>query len=219
MVEVEGIYLMRYFRVLALLPLLFLAPATTYAGPIVAGDTVVLNDGPGSTGGGEFNVFVNGSATSFITFCLQKTQFISFNTPFRVGSVTDYADDAGGNDTIESQTAWLYTQMRLNPNSIGYAHNQAEANAFQTAIWYFEGEITLTNTQKNNNKYIGYANTAVAGGYSGIGNVRVANLFHMNGSAAQDQLILQVAEPASLTMFASGLLAFGVIRRRFSKRA
>ncbi|HET9361134.1 MAG TPA: hypothetical protein VFO58_15395 [Vicinamibacterales bacterium] len=210
---------MRIRRALVLLPLLLVASATTYAGPIVAGDTVVLTDGPGTTGGGEFNLFVNGSTTSFVTFCLQRTEFISYNTPFRVGSVTNYADDAAGNDPIESQTAWLYTQLRLNPNSIGYQHNQTEANAFQTAIWYFENEITLTNAQKLANKYIVGANQAVANGYSGIGNVRVVNLFYMNGKAAQDQLILQVAEPATLTMFASGLLAFGAFRRRFSTRA
>jgi hypothetical protein len=212
---------MRICRALVLLPLLLVAPATTYAGPIsvAAGDIVVLTDGPGNTGGGEFNMFVNGSTQSFVTFCLQRTEYIAFNTPFRVGSVTNYADDAAGNDPIESQTAWLYTQARLNPNSIGYQHNQAEANALQTAIWYFEKEITLTNAQKLANKYIGYANQAVANGYSGIGNVRVANLFYMNGRAAQDQLILQVPEPATLTMFVSGLVAFGAFRRRFSKRA
>jgi hypothetical protein len=209
---------MRICRVLVLLPLLFLAPATTYAGPIVANDIFVLTDGPGNTGGGEFNVFVNGSATSFITFCLQRTQFISFNTPYRVGSVTGYADDAAGNDPIESQTAWLYTQMRLNPNSIGYLHNQTQANLLQNAIWFFEGEITLTSAQAQANTYIVQANQAVSGGFSGIGNVRVANLYTMSGQRAQDQLILQVAEPASLTMFASGLLAFGVFRRRFSQR-
>jgi hypothetical protein len=205
-------------RFLVLVPLLAFAPATAHAGPIAAGDIVVLTDGPGTTGGGEFNMFVNGSATSFITFCLQRSEFISFNTSFRVGSVTTYADDAGGNDPIESQTAWLYTQLRQNPGSIGYLHNQAEANAFQTAIWYFENEITLTNAQKMANKYIVMANQAVANGYSGIGNVRVANLLYMNGNRAQDQLVL-VPEPASLAMFASGLLAVGALRRRFSKRA
>jgi hypothetical protein len=206
--------LMRILRtLLALLPLVALVPAVTEAGPIMAGDTVVLTDGPGNTGGGEFNMFVNGSATSFITFCLQRTQFISFNQPYTIGSVTNYADDPG-TDPIESQTAWLYTQLRTNPSAIGYSSTQAMANLMQNAIWFFEGELSLTTSQQNANGFIVAARNAVTNGFSGIGNVRVVNLFDSRGNAAQDQLILQVPGPAALSLVVPGLVALVFFRRR-----
>jgi len=208
-VEVQ---LMRIRRSLVLLPLLVLVPlVNAEAAPIQAGDIVTLTDGPGTTGGGEFNMFVNGSATSFITFCLQRTQYIGFNQPFRVGSVTNYADDAGGNDPISSQTAWLYTQAR-NGTLAGYSHTAAAADALQMAIWHFENEITLGNP--NSNQFVALANQAVTNGFSGIGNVRVANLFYLTGQQAQDQLVMQVPGPAALSLMVPGLLAFGVMRRR-----
>ena len=201
---------MRILRLLVLVAALFVVPTLAHAGPIVAGDYVVLTDGPGNTGGGEFNMSVNGSATSFITFCLQKTQFISFNQPFLVGSVTNYADDVGGNDFISSQTAWLYTQAR-NGTLAGYSHTQTAANLLQNAFWYFENEITLTNQQIQNNAFI---QAAINAKPSGIGDVRVVNLFFMNGQKAQDQLILQVPGPAALTLLVPGLAALAFMRRR-----
>lgn len=201
-------------RVLALLPLLFLAPVVAVeAAPIAAGDIVTLTDGPGTTGGGEFNMFVNGSAQSFITFCLQRTQYIGFNQPFRVGSVTNYADDAGGNDPISLQTQWLYSNARAGTLT-GYAHNNAMADLLQNAIWYFENEITLSTSAQNANTFITMANTAVTNGFTGASNVRVLNLFYMNGAKAQDQLALQVPGPAALTLVAPGLAALAFMRRR-----
>lgn len=202
---------MRITRLLVLLAALSIFPTLAQAGPIVAGDYVVLTDGPGNTGGGEFNMFVNGSATSFITFCLQRTEYISFGQKFIVGSVTNYADDASGNDLISSQTAWLYTEVRSGTLS-GYSHTQSAANLLQNAIWYFENEITLQSPSSN--IFINAANQAVANGYSGIGNVRVANLFFTNGQKAQDQLILDVPGPAALTLVVPGLAALAFMRRR-----
>jgi len=199
---------------LVVLPTLMLVPVGVNAAPIVAGDLVVLTDGPGNTGGGEFNMFVNGSATSFITFCLQRTESIGFNQQFRVGSVTNYADDAGGNDPISSQTAWLYTKAR-NGTLAGYNHTQAAANALQNAIWHFENEITLAASAILDNKFIREANEA---NLHGIGNVRVANLFFMNGQKAQDQLVLQVPGPAALALIGPGLLIFALFRRRLAAR-
>lgn len=204
-------HLIQFRRLLVLLPLLVVVPGTTHAGPIVAGDIIVLTNGLGLAVGGGFNMTKVGSAESFITFSLQRTELISFYTPYEVSSVTDYADDAGGNDQISMKTAWLYTQARLNPSAIGYDGTRREAKALQRAIWLLEKEITLndlTIAQQNAaNRYIDLAKEAKAGGYSGIGNVRVANLEN-----AQDQLIL-VPEPSTLALLVPGLLALGAFRR------
>jgi hypothetical protein len=199
-------------RLLVLLPLLFLAPVVAAdAAPIAVGDIVTLTDGPGTTGGGEFNMFVNGSSQSFITFCLQRTQYIGFNQQFKVGGVTNYADDPGGNDPISLQTQWLYSNVRAGTLA-GYAHTNAMADLLQNAIWYFENEITLSNPNSNN--FVKMANLAVQNGFKGASNVKVLNLFYMNGAQAQDQLALQVPAPAALTLVVPGLAALAFMRRR-----
>jgi hypothetical protein len=203
--------MMRIAAMMILLIASFLTPTLAQAGPIVAGDYVVLRDGPGNTGGGEFSMFVNGSVTSFITFCLQRTEYIAFGREFLVRSVTTYADDLGGNDYISSKTAWLYTQAR-NGTLAGYSHTQAAANLLQNAIWYFENEIKLASPSSN--IFVRLANQAVDNGFSGIGNVRVVNLFLPNGQRAQDQLILAVPGPTSLIVAISGLTALALMRRR-----
>lgn len=209
--DANEVQLMR-IRLLVLLPLLFLAPVVAAeAAPIAVGDIVTITDGPGTTGGGEFNMFVNGSTQSFVTFCLQRTQYIGFNQQFKVGGVTNYADDAGGNDPISLQTQWLYSNMRAGTLS-GYAHTNAMADLMQTAIWYFENEINLSNPSSNG--FVTMANNAVKNGFAGASNVKVLNLFYMNGAQAQDQLVLQVPGPAALTLVVPGLAALAFMRRR-----
>jgi hypothetical protein len=194
-------------------------PAIAQAAPIAAGDSAIFTRGPWTSGGtGELNMFVNGSPTSFITFCLQRRETIGFNKPFTVGSVTNYADDKEGNDPISSETAWLYTQAR-NGTLAGYDHTEPVADMLQRAIWYFENEMTLA--RPGDNAFVNLANQAVANGFTGIGNVRVANLFYANGRKAQDQLVLnqdpvlfQVPGPAALTVLVPGLAALVFMRRR-----
>ena len=57
--------------------------------------------------------------------------------------MTNYADDAGGNDPISLQTQWLYSNVRAGALA-GYAHTNAKADLLQTAIWYFENELTIS---------------------------------------------------------------------------
>lgn len=198
------------------------------AGPIAAGDHVTFTDGPGTTGGGEFTLTVNG-LESFVTFCLQRTEYMDFSSTFTVGSINAYTltdpaangGDAEGRDWLDSRTAWLYTQFR-NGSLAGYDYTpntQAHvdsANALQNAIWWFENEIT-TNP---NNSFVIAANNAInSGSWTGIGNVRVLNLYYGNGVEAQDQLaLIPTPEPASLTLLGSGALALVAKRRRMAAK-
>jgi hypothetical protein len=191
------------------------------AGPISAGDYVTLTDGPGTTGGGEFNLTVNGAQT-FITFCLQRTEYIDFTHTFRVDSVNTYTltdpvsngGDALGRDYLSSQTAYLYTMFRAGTLS-GYAYSgsgrTASANALQNAIWMFENEMAMNAL----NPFVMLANKAVASGaWSGLGQVRVLNLSR-NGVEAQDQLALQeIPEPGVLLFFGTGLILVALTMRR-----
>ena len=195
------------------------------ASPIVAGDTVTLADSFGTIGGGEFILTVN-NAFSFITFCLQRTQYIDFSHTFKVDGVTTYAysdpvanggiasGPEQGRDYISPQTAFLYTMFR-NQTLTGYsfsgtsAQRTASANLLQNAFWMFENELPMDNS----NTFVQLANSAVNGGaWSGTGEVKVLNLSY-NGIGAQDQLAL-VPGPSSLVLLGSGIVIFAVTRRR-----
>jgi hypothetical protein len=200
-------------RIVRLLVLSLLVASVAEAGPL----TAKLTDGPGTTGGGEFNLtlYDGGSPIeTFITFCLQRTQYIDFTTTFNVNSISTATDDAAGPDTLDPQTAFLYTMMRSG-SLPGYDHSAAAANALQKSIWYFEGEWTSNPDLEagNDYDYVKLANDAVnSGAWSGLGDVRVLNIFYPNGGKAQDQLYL-VPEPTTLAMMGMGA-AVAVFRRR-----
>lgn len=201
------------------------------AAPFEVGDFLKMTDGPGTTGGGEF--LATSETASFITFCLQKTEFINFSDNFLIEDISTYAEtdpaanggDALGRDFLGAETAFLYTQFRLgvltNYDYLG-ANRWVSANLLQTAIWMFEDEMAMDNS----NPFVQLAKTAVTSGqWSGLGNVRVMNLM-LNGKEAQDQLILvppreitAVPEPASLMMLGAGLTVAARYGRRARRKA
>lgn len=207
------------------------APSPTYAAPFSVGEYIRMADGPGTTGGGEFTAMSLGE--SFLTFCLQRTEYINFRDDFLIESISPYAKtdpaanggDAFGRDYLSAETAFLYTQFRLG-TLLGYdyagVNRYLSANKLQKAIWMFEQELPMDL----GNSYVQLAKNAIASGaWSGMGNVRAMNLT-LNGVESQDQLILipaevrinEVPEPASLVMFGTGLTTAAAFRRRSLRR-
>ena len=220
------------------------------AAEVVTGTIVKFADGVGDSPGGAFNGSVISGASgtwnnSFQSFCLEYNEHISLgSTPFKVGGVTNHTVNAAGaygtysgtevghtstQDPISASTAWLFTQFfttNLSNASIwGHASQAAKNTAVQQAIWSMEGESfgsmsSLAVTYKN------MANAAVvSGAWSGIGHVRVLNLYSQDSHGhytvnAQDQLymVTTVPEPETYALMLAGLaLVGGIARRRRNK--
>ncbi len=234
-------------RILAgLVVTIFVGASAVNAAPILAGQYVQLSDFPGNTGGGEFQISQTTSTgtplnftAAFISFCIQRTEYIDFQHVFYVEGVNDYAysdpqsngGGSNGKDYLDPRTAYLYTTFRsgqlpgydYSTLSSHAAAHQSGANELQIAFWMIEEEVKLndgTGLYNANNVYYTMATNAVNNHlWSGIGNVRALNLRYESatGTEAQDQLTLVTPEPASLLLLGSGL-SFAAARLRRQKK-
>ncbi len=167
-----------------------LATANGFALPIVT-----FTDGPGTTGGGEFNAQTTAHG-NFITFCLEASEHLAYGIPYyyEVSQSARYNGTTSTLDPLSKPTAWLYLQF-LNGtlgtfgSSYTYIQDDGDANDLQRAFWYLEGETGGVNNY--------YAELAVsqAGSFTednnGFYEIGVMNLWaNENGTGArQDQLI------------------------------
>lgn len=188
----------------------------------------------GTTGAGAFTATgVGVSGDSFLTFCLERTEYVSLNTPYYV-QIDTAARNGGyggqtspGVDPISAGTAWLYTQFRNGSlDDGGFSGFQygtsATHDALQLAFWKLEGELNSTwlNTYLNNPLAQSLVQGASTSNWNSIGDVRVMNLYsgYSNGvfsGAKQSQLYLApVPEPETYAMLMAGLGLMGVVARR-----
>lgn len=200
---------------------------TLSAAPLASGDTITLANGVwGTSNGGEFAVSYAGG--SFISFCLETAENVSYGTPYTAifndrallgGGVAanaglgDVAGSLGVDDPLSHSTAWLYTQYLAGALS-GQGANDASANKAQQAIWFLENE-----TGGVSNSWVTDAYAAVSLGWvnpTGAGQVHVLNLTHLqNETMHQDQLYMApIPEPETYAMLLAGLGLLGFAARR-----
>jgi len=182
----------------------FLVPAVAGADAVAVGQNIILRDGPGGNGGGEFYADIPPLDTTtpydwdFITFCLQRNEYFTPGAQLWIGGID--VKTVAGDDPLDPATAYLYTQFR-NGTLANYAYSGTitfgansydraqTATALQLAIWRIEGEAYRNGSGVYRDAYNNAALTGpydladwfyglgTTSGWTDIGNVRVLNLF------------------------------------------
>jgi hypothetical protein len=148
------------------------------------------------------------------TFCVESPEhFAPGGIYYAVLSDKTANDGSGGRtpDPLDPRSAFLGTKFLS-----GDADFQ-DQEALQKAIWYIEEEPSGVN-----NSYVTAAINAVNNNeWSGLGNMRIANLYesYSNGiysGFVQDQLLMisPVPVPGAIVLGGLGTMIVGLIRRR-----
>lgn len=244
-----------------LTPWFILVGGTLLVAPVFAEMRVRLFDGYGSGSGGEFDVRFtsfdvpnfqfssaigtktwNSQTTRMSTFCVERDEFIGFNTEYRA-TIDEIAIGGGNNtnagDALDPWTAYLYTQFATGQlvnydylPSFGAANlvREADGGALQQVIWFLENETRVSSTYGGPTGYgydphsrtvaqaylsgqaLAWWDLAAGANWTTIRNVRVLNLTGLDGSEKQSQLIL-IPLPGAALLGVFGLCIAGWRKR------
>ncbi len=194
-----------------------------------AGIVTLTTHGP--NGGGEITAIASLGGT-FQTFCLEKSESSSLNTPYDAWSsqktvATGYQLNEG--------TAWLYKQF-VYGTLPGYDHSAAAQESLQNEIWYLMGGQnpspdntlgfdTLVNTKFGSHAGATADNTDI--GMTGVWVINVYGLHTLNsdgiGVGNHQDLLWTPGVPGvpdgglTIALLGMGLTGIGAISRRVRK--
>ena len=182
---------------------------------------------------------IGGYANSFQTFCVEMYEYTEH--PMDIWVSTTEVDETTGNltgnpgshailggkngagnwnlgDNLDPMTAYLYTHFAYGTLA-GYIYTPgpgrvASATALQDAIWYIENEKGGPLTGQALAFYNAAKNAVDSGSWTGIGQVRVLNMYTVSGGVKLRQDMLWVPAPAAIILGLMGLSAVGLWMRR-----
>jgi hypothetical protein len=198
-----------------------LSSAPSLAAIVNPGDDIVFSGAPNrdgglSGGGGAFLITDTTSKSSWYTFCLERDEYISFGTIYKVGSVGPAAVEGGTGgpnpDPISEQTAYLY--YRYATGGLGFTGpgSAVQQAALQYAFWFLEDELATgtkrTDLSSLTQFYLGIADGATPNQYYGV---LVVNPVY--GTTAKQSQLVYVPEPGAFLLLGSGLIGLIGYRR------
>lgn len=185
----------------------------------------------GTTAGGAFLFTPSGNYRGltldpFLTFCLERNEYLDFKTVFTVESITTaaYGGGRGGGspDPLDERTAWIYQAFRdgsLASYGFDYTNAMGKLNAstdaLQNVIWGLEDELGSGWTPSGALQRAFFNAANMYGVGRGLGLVRVMNVIWPDGTPGQSQLVI-IPLPAGLLLGVVGLAATSLVRRRFA---
>ena len=208
----------------------------TLAGEFKVGTAQPSNGSASNTSTGSYGT------ERFRTFCVQTNEYFSYGETLTIQNIS--MNSQAGNQALASNTSALYRTF-MNAYEVGAtgvttligsatydfgAGNRAtDANLLQQAIWKYQGFAAYSAVINKFTIAVEALNlTTMAANLTGTelatyGGVKILNLYHADGSNAQDQLYYggaplggpsDVPEPATLLLFGLGAIGAGFVRRR-----
>ncbi|MBS0197411.1 MAG: hypothetical protein JSR77_11700 [Planctomycetes bacterium] len=188
------------------------------------GGNLLANDGRGT------------GSDSFLSFCIEYQDHLSFNTTYYT-QISDSAYDTSAPvnlpnpDPISGTTAKIYSEFRSIANGtastvglfnglLGSSLSRAETTAIQQAIWYSEQEINFNDMSQLAKDIFNWAAANNDGGLHGVRVLRLWDTYNAQtgeySGSHQDVLTCIPLPPsayAGMSTFA-GILGLAAIRRR-----